>query len=152
MTTISLTCEDLRVLAFARGWSPDREGPTQLELLRLRVMEVGVELVIIGERGVWVIGVDGRIGHVDRLAGDVPLSATMMQARRGDGAYLIEDGKVVRIAHDGSLVDAITGAGEMLAMRRMDMPSTLDSTMPHGMFAPVFESPESTMQNMEWAS
>lgn len=140
MRTYSLTSDDLRVLAFVRGWSPNHEGQTQLELLRLRVMEVGVELIVVGERGVWILGVDGCLDFVDRLAGDVSLSATMMQAKRDNSAYLIDDGTVVRIAYDGSLADAMTGVGELLAMKRRVFEAPQHSTMPNGLFAPVFES------------
>ena len=140
MRTYSLTSDDLRVLAFVRGWSPNLEGPTRLELLRLRVIEVGVELIVVGERGVWILGVDGCLDFVDRLAGDVPLSAAMMQAKRDNAVYLIEDGTVGRIAYDGSLVDAMTGVSELLAMKRRVIEAPQDSTMPNGRFAPVFES------------
>lgn len=140
MRTYSLTSDSVRVLAFARGWSPNTEGPTQLEMLRLRVMEVGVELVIVGERGVWLIGVDGCLDFVDRLAGDIVLSTTMMRAQRDHSAYLIDDGTCVRIAYDGSLADAMTGASEMLSMKQRVVPTTQDSTMPNGLFAPVFET------------
>jgi hypothetical protein len=140
MRTYSLTSDDLRVLAFARGWSPNHEGQTQLELLRLRVMEVGVELIVVGERGVWIFGVNGCLDFVDRLAGDVSLSATMMQANRDKCVYLIDDGEVVKIAYDGSLVDAMTGAGELLAMKRRIIDTPQHSTMPNGRFAPVFET------------
>lgn len=140
MRTYSLASDDLRVLAFARGWSPNTEGQTQLELLRLRVMEVGVELIIVGERGVWIYGVDGCMDFVDRLAADVPLSATMMQANRDNSVYLIDDGAVVRIAYEGTLVDAMTGVGELLAMKRRVIDTPQHSTMPNGLFASVFES------------
>jgi hypothetical protein len=140
MRTYSLASDDLRVLAFARCWSPNTEGQTQLELLRLRVMEVGVELIIVGERGVWIFGVDGCMDFVDRLAADVPLSATMMQAKRDNSVYLIDDGAVVRIAFEGTLVDAITGVSELLAMKRRVVETPQHSTMPNGLFAPVFES------------
>jgi hypothetical protein len=140
MRTYSLTSDDLRVLAFARGWSPNTEGQTQLEMLRLRVMEVGVELIVIGERGVWIMGVDGCLDFVDRLAADVSLSATMMQSKRDNAVYLIDDGAVVRVAYDGSLVDAMTGVGELLAMKRRIVDTPQHSTMPNGLFAPVFET------------
>ena len=140
MRTYSLTTEDLRVLAFARGWSPNHEGQTQLELLRLRVMEVGVELIVVGERGVWIFGVDGCLDFVDRLAADVSLSATMMQANRDNTVYLIDDGAVVRVAYDGSLVDAMTGVGELLSMKHRVVEAPQDTTMPNGLFASVFET------------
>lgn len=144
MRTYSLTSDDLRVLAFVRGWSPNHAGQTQLELLRLRVMEVGVELVVVGERGVWIFGVDGCLDFVDRLAGDVPLSATMMQAKRDNTVYLIDDGSVVRIAYDGSLVDAMTGVSELLAMKRRVVHAPQHTTMPNGLFASVFETSYAT--------
>lgn len=140
MRTYSLTSDDLRALAFARGWSPNTEGQTRLEMLRLRVIEVGVELIVVGERGVWIFGVDGCLDFVDRLAGDVPLSATMMQAKRDNAVYLIDDGAVVRIAYDGSLVDAMTGVGELLAMKRRVIEAPQHTTMPNGRFASVFET------------
>lgn len=140
MRTYSLTSDDLRVLAFARGWSPNTEGATQLELLRLRVMEVGVELLVVGERGVWILAVDGCVDFVDRLAGDVPLSATMMRVRRDHSVYLLDDGAVVRIAYEGSLVDAMSGVAELLAMKRRIIDTPQHSTMPNGLFAPVLES------------
>src|SRR5262245_2380782 len=133
MRTYSLTSNDLRVLAFARGWSPNHEGQTQLELLRLRVMEVGVELIVVGERGVWIFGVDGCLDFVDRLTGDGPLSTTMMKANRDNSAYLIDDGSVVRIAHDGTLLDAMTGVSELLAMKRRVVEIPQDTTMPNGL-------------------
>jgi hypothetical protein len=144
MRTYSLTSDDVRVLAFARDWSPNQQGQTQLELLRLRVMEVGVELIVVSQRGVWIIGVDGCLDFVDRLAGDVPLSAAMMQAKRDNTVYLIDDGAVVRIAYDGSLVDAMTGASEMLSMKQRIVNAPQDSTMPNGLFAPVFETSDAT--------
>jgi hypothetical protein len=140
MRTYSLTSDDLRVLAFARGWSPNTEGQTRLEMIRLRVMEVGVELIVLGERGVWIFGVDGCLDFVDRLAGDLALSATMMQTNRDNAVYLIDDGKVVRVAYDGSLVDAMTGVSELLAMKRAFVEAPQDTTMPNGLFAPVFET------------
>jgi hypothetical protein len=144
MRTYSLTSDDVRVLAFARDWSPNTQGATQLELLRLRVVEVGVELVIVGERGVWIVGVDGCLDFVDRLAGDVPLSATMMQSKRDNAVYLIDEGSVVRIAYDGNLVDAMTGAGELLAMKRRVFEAPQHTTMPNGRFAMVFETSYAT--------
>ncbi|MGE0402565.1 MAG: hypothetical protein AB7T06_38035 [Kofleriaceae bacterium] len=144
MRTYSLTSDDVRVLAFARGWSPNTEPRTQLELLRLRVMEVGVELDVVSDRGVWIFGVDGCLDFVDRLAADVPMSATMMQANRDNDVYLIDDGAVVRIAHDGSLVDAITGVGELLAMKRRVIEAPQHTTMPNGLFKPVFETSYAT--------
>jgi hypothetical protein len=54
--------------------------------------------------------------------------------------YLIDEGTVVRIADDGNLVDAITGAGELLAMKRRVFEAPQDTTMPNGRFAMVFET------------
>ncbi len=140
MRTYSLTSDDSRVLAFAREWSPNNAGQTELELLRLRIIEVGVELVVVAERGVWIIGVDGCLDFVDRLAGDVALSSAMMQAKRDNAVYLIDDGKVVRISHDGTLVDAMTGAAAILAVKKHYVNAPQHTTMPNGLFAPVFET------------
>lgn len=139
MSTHSLTADDPRVIAFARGWTPDPEGH-EIELLRARVAEAGVELIIVGERGVWVFEVDGRVDHVDRLAGDLPVSASMYQARSGDAVFLIDDGTVVRIAYDGTISDAVTGCAEMLAMKSALIVDAPRVTMPNGLFASVFES------------
>ena len=139
MRTYSLAT-GVRVLVFARGWSPATEPATRLALLRVRVTEAGVELVVVGERGAWFIGVDGGIGFVDRLAGDVPLSAAVMQAKPDTTACLIDGGRIIRIVHDGTLVDAVTGASELLAMRQRAASASQDSTMPDGLFAPVFET------------
>ncbi len=144
MRTYSLTSDDVRVLAFARGWSPNTEAQTQLELLRLRVMEEGVELNVVSDRGVWIFGVDGCLDFVGRLAADVPMSATMMRAQRENCVHLLEDGAVIRIAYDGTLVDAMTGVGELLAMKRRVVNTPQDTTMPNGLFKPVFETAYAT--------
>jgi hypothetical protein len=64
----------------------------------------------------------------------------MMQAKGSDAVYLIDDGAVVRIAYEGSLVDAMTGVSELLAMKRRIIETPQHTTMPNGRFAPVFET------------
>lgn len=108
-----------RVLAFAHGWSADREENVQLQALRQRVASLGIDLIVVGEGDVCVFDGDGQLDRVDQLAADLATTGAIASARRGDAAFLLESTHVRRLAYDGSLLDALDAAETLLSAREV---------------------------------
>jgi len=79
--------DDLRVLVYARTWGPDIAPPAVRRALRQHVRDLGVEVTILSEGGVWSFHPDDsavRFGaYTDRLVGDLATAATLPTRRPG---------------------------------------------------------------------
>lgn len=106
-----------RVLAFVRGWSPDSQPGVQVQALRQRVSAMGVDLIVAGTGDPCLFDGDGQFSRVDKLAADAAASVWAMSSQRGDAAFLILPERAIRLAYDGSLLDALDAAEELLAAR-----------------------------------
>jgi len=101
-----------RVLVFSRTWSLDRASG-ELDTIRQRVAELGLQLVVVTRAGVFVFDPDGGVDRVDRIAGDVRTAAVIYRVGKSDAAFLVSDDTALRVACDGSLLDALEGAAAL---------------------------------------
>jgi hypothetical protein len=107
-----------RVLAFARGWSPEREESILLQAVRQRVAALGIDLIVVGDGDVCMFDGDGQFERVDRLAADLATTTgALASAQRGDAAFLLAPARVNRLAYDGTLLDALDAAETLLSAR-----------------------------------
>ena len=94
--------DNLRVLVYARTWGPDIATPTVRRALREHVRELGVEVTILSEGGVWSFHPDDssvRFGaYTDRLVGDLATAATLLTRRpAGTDVFVVSANAVHRV-------------------------------------------------------
>ena len=91
MQNVSGPC---RVVAFARGWSPERAAPGELARIRAHLRGLAAELVFESEHGTWLCRPD------DELVPIAPLGrARFRVADDEDAVFVVEPAGAVRFAH-----------------------------------------------------
>jgi xanthine dehydrogenase YagT iron-sulfur-binding subunit len=83
-----------RVVAFARGWSPDRAAAGELARIRAHLRGLAAEIVFESEHGTWLCRPD------DDLVAIAPLGRERFRVDDDeDGVFVVEAGGAVRFAH-----------------------------------------------------
>jgi len=91
MQNVSGPC---RVMAFARGWSPERAAPGELARIRAHLRGLAAELVFESEHGTWLCRPD------DELVAIAPLGrARFRVADDEDAVFVVDPAGAVRFAH-----------------------------------------------------
>jgi xanthine dehydrogenase YagT iron-sulfur-binding subunit len=113
-----------RVLAFVRGWAPDRAACDELRTIRAHLRGLGAELVVLSDAGVWSFRADDDLDQLgagsDRIAGDIATVALLYGVpAASDAVFVIDDDGVIRFTHHratlgANLVPALAAATDAL--------------------------------------